>query len=464
MAPSTPRQLTDGDAIFLSMETPEAGGHVGALMILDPPDGGFELEKLCSFIAERVGLVPRFNWKLQEVPLGLDRPYWVAAEDFDPRDHVIRTAVASPGTREQVNALAARLHAQPMDRSRPLWEVWCIEGLESGQVGVYMKSHHCLVDGAGGSGLGEIIADLTPEPSGPRPLPACYDEEIPAAPSAFEMATRALRNGAERPARLRHHLGRGLREFAAGVFEREDATEVPRLSFNGVIGRRRALSTLSLEFERVRDLSKHFDVKLNDVVLGIVDSAIRRWLRDRGERVETPLVAMCPVSTREEAGLGNEITSMAVPLAAADADPIERLKTIHANATRAKEGVRQGSFDWIATVGESFAPAAVNLLVRASGMSAENVPLPGNFVVSNVRATPMPLYLAGSRIASVMPISMLAPGQGLNVTLISYCNRVDVGIIADPELVPDLEELTPCFEVALEEFEAAAEGVVFRKG
>lgn len=464
MAPSTSRQLTDGDAIFLSMETPESGGHVGALMILDPPEGGFDHEKLCRFIAERIGRVPRFTWKLQEVPLGLDRPYWVEAEDFDPRDHVIRTAVASPGTREQVNALVARLHAQPMDRDRPLWEAWCIEGLAGGQVGLYMKSHHCLVDGAGGSGLGGIIADLSPDSGGPPVLPDCYDEELPAAPSAREMATRALRNGARRPARRLHHVRRGLRGLARGLFTSDDSPEIQRLSFNGVIGKRRGLSTLSLEFERVRDLSKHFDVKVNDVVLAIVDSAVRRWLRDRGESAEKPLVAMCPVSTREEAGLGNEITSMVVPLADADADPGERLRSIHVNATRAKEGVRKGSFDWTAAVGESFAPAAVSLLVRASSKSAENVPLPGNFVVSNVRATPMPLYLAGARIASVLPISMLAPGQGLNVTLISYCHRIDVGIITDPELVPDLDALTPCFEVALEEFEAAAEGVIFRRG
>lgn len=464
MAPSTSRQLTDGDAIFLSMETPQSGGHVGALMILDPPEGGFDPEKLCSFVAERIGRVPRFTWKLLQVPLALDRPYWVAAEDFNPRDHLIRTAVASPGTREQLNALVARLHAQPMDRGRPLWEAWCIEGLANGQVGLYLKSHHCLVDGAGGSGLGGIIADLNPDADSAPAIPDCYDEELPAPPSAFEMATRALRNGVARPARLRHHLGRGLRGLARDLFESSESTEVARLSFNGVIGKRRALSTISLEFDRIRDLSKHFDVKLNDVVLGIVDAAVRRWLRDRGESAESPLVAMCPVSTREEAGLGNEITTMSVPLAAADADPIQRLKSIHANATKAKEGVRKGSFDWTAAVGESFSPAAVNLLVRASGSSSENVPVPGNFVVSNVRATPMPLYMAGARIASVLPISMLAPGQGLNVTLISYCQRIDVGIIADADLVPDLDALTPCLEVALEEFEAAAEGVIFRRG
>ena len=464
MAPSTPRQLTDGDAIFLSMETPESGGHVGALLILDPPEGGFDLEALCERIAERVALVPRFTWKLQPFPLDLDRPYWVEAEDFEPRAHVIRTAVASPGTMRQVNALAGRLHAQPLDRDRPLWQVWCIEGLAGGQVALYIKSHHCLVDGTGGTGLGEIIADLTPDAEGPVVVPDCYEEAAPVAPSPFEMARRALRNGVERPGRLGHHLGRGVREMARGLFEREAPTEVTRLSFNAKVGRRRALATLSLDFERVRSLTKHFDVKVNDAVLGIVDAAMRRWLRDRGEAAPTPLVALCPVSTRQEAGLGNEITSMAVTLAPVDADPASRLARIHENATRAKAGVRQGSFDWIATVGESFAPLAVNWMVRASALAADNVPLPGNFVVSNVRATPMPLYIAGARIASVMPISMLAPGQALNVTLISYCNRIDVGIIGDPEVVPDLDALAACFPVALEEFEAAAEGVVFRRG
>jgi WS/DGAT/MGAT family acyltransferase len=469
MAPSPTRQLDDADAIFLSMESPEAGGHVGALTILDPSSNPrFDFDHLAGHIAERVSLVPRFSWKLHTVPLGMDRPYWVEAPDFDPRSHVIRTAVPAPGSAKQVTALASRLHAQPMDRSRPLWEIWCIEGLEGGKVALYMKTHHCLVDGTGGAGLGEVLADLTPDATAPPMVPEAFLEETPVAPSTIETMSRAMQNGAERPRRLASHLGRGIRQIARGLREKgEEGTigEVERFSFNRSVSRRRALATTSLEFERVRDLKKHFDVKVNDVVLEIVGSAMRRWLRNRGETPTQPLVVMCPVSTRpeDEKGLGNQITSMAVALPTDEPDPVERLRLIHASSKRAKEAVSKGNFDWIAALGESFNPATVQLLIKATGAAGDSGPLPANFVVSNVRTAPIPLYLGGAKVESMMPMSMLAVGQGLNVTVVSYCDRIDVGIIVDPELVPDAWEIAEQFPAALEELEAAAEGVIYSK-
>jgi diacylglycerol O-acyltransferase len=465
MAPSLPHQLTDGDAVFLSIETPSSGGHVGALMILEPAAARpFDFEGLRDHIAARIALVPRFGWKLQPVLLGLDRPYWVEAEGFDPRAHVTRTAVPAPGSMQQVTALAARLHAQPLDRSRPLWEVWCIEGLEGGRVGVYLKTHHCLVDGAGGAGLAEVLADLRPGASSLPIVPEAYREAPPTAPGALEIVTRAVRNGVERPLRLVEHLGRGLRDLVASRGE-EATGVVERLSFNRTIGRRRAFATNSLELERVRALKKHFDVKLNDVVLAIVGSAVHHWLRDRNELPEQPLVAMCPVSTRAGAeGLGNQITSMAVSLETDRPDPINRLRAIHELSQRAKEAVSRGSFDWIATLGESLVPAAAALMVRLTDLAGDASPLPANFVVSNVRATPMPLYMNGARIESMMPMSMLAVGQGLNVTVVSYCDRIDVGIIVDPELISDPWALAEYFPLALEELELAAEGVIHRAG
>jgi WS/DGAT/MGAT family acyltransferase len=463
MAPGTPHQLTDGDAGFLSLETPESGGHVGALMVLDPSRcEGFDGEALRAHVAARMALVPRFGWKLRPVPFALDRPYWVEAADFDPRDHVERIALPAPGDLEQLTSLAARLHAQPLDRSRPLWEVWCIEGLSDGRVALYWKTHHCLVDGTGGSGLAAVLADPSPEPSSRPRLPEAFDEATPAHPDAASVVTRAVRNAAERPLRLLGHLGRGLRDLAATGGDSEAAV-VERLSFNRKVGRRRAFATTSLEFERVRDLKKHFDVKLNDVVLAIVGSAVHRWLRERGEVPERPLVAMCPVSTRDGAeGPGNQITSMAVSLETDRPDPKNRLRAIHELSQRAKRAVSRGSFDWIASVGESLVPAAAQLLVRATGLVGDAAPLPANFVVSNVRGTPMPLYMNGARIESLMPMSMLSVGQGLNVTVVSYCDRLDVGIIVDPDLIPDPWALAACFPVALDELELAAEGVVHR--
>jgi WS/DGAT/MGAT family acyltransferase len=466
MTPSLPRQLTDGDAVFLSMETPEMGGHVGALMVLDPSTtDDFSFERFEQHIAERMTLVPRFTWKLESVPFDLDRPYWVEADDFDVRQHVIRSAVPSPGTMKEVTALIGRLHAQPLDRSRPLWEVWCIEGLEGGKVALYAKTHHCLVDGTGGSGLGAVLADLSPNADGPTLCPDAYLEDAPAKPSAFQVWTQAARNGASRPRRLADHLGRAARHLWSDYRDASDEPGVgnaERLSFNGSVGRRRDFAVTSIELHRVLDLKKNFDVKLNDVVLEVVGSAMRRWLRDRGETPSKPLVALCPVSIRspDEGGMGNDITTMAVSLPTDVSDPAERLRLIHASSLKAKQTVSAGGIDWVAIMGESFAPAATQLLVRAANLAGDSAPLPGNFVVSNVRTTPVPLFIAGARIDSMMPVSMLAVSQGLNVTVVSYCDRIDVGILVDRDLVSDAQDLADRFPVALDELEAAAEGVI----
>jgi WS/DGAT/MGAT family acyltransferase len=463
MSSGSIHQLSDADAIFLSMESETSGGHVGALMILDPSScPGFDLESLREHIAERIALVPRFGWKLQQAPLGLDRPYWVEAEGFDARDHILRTAIPSPGNVAQLNALASRLHAQQLDRTRPLWEAWLIEGLEDGRFGLYLKTHHCLVDGSGGSGLAEVLADLTPEPAARPTVPSAYLESAPAAPGAYDVAVRALGNAVKRPLALLSHARRGFADWSTPADESATSSEPPRLFFNRNISRRRAFATTSLELQRVRDLAKQHEVKLNDVVLSIVGAAFRRWIKQHGESTDASLVALCPVSTRsEEAGLGNQITNMAVALGTELADPIERLRATHRSSQRAKAAISRGSFDWIATLGESLAPAAITALMKLTNLAGDTAPLPGNFVVSNVRATPMPLYLCGARIASMMPLSILSIGQGLNVTVVSYCDRVDVGILVDPDLIPDAGPLADLFEAGLEELELAGTGVVY---
>ncbi|MEM7412254.1 MAG: wax ester/triacylglycerol synthase family O-acyltransferase [Myxococcota bacterium] len=462
MPARTVNQLSDGDAIFLSMETSNSAGHVGAVMVLDPTTSpGFGFERLREHVARRLSLVPRFGWKLRRTLFDHDRPYWVEAGDYDPRDHVVRTAVPAPGNDRQLAALTARLHAQPLDPTRPLWEIWIIEGLADGRIGMYMKTHHALVDGSGGAGLMAVLADLSPEPSETPFVPDAYVETAPATPSALEIASRSLRNAASRPGRFFDHLGRGVRSLARRSPAQQ--TEVPKLFFNEPISRRRGFATARIDFERVRDLKKHFDVTVNDVVLTLVGSAMSRWLRERGEQPEASLVAMCPVSTREGDSMGNQITSMAVPLATDVSDPAARLCHVHENARAAKEEVADGThFDWTAALGESMAPAFTQLVVRAAYSAADSAPLPGNFVVSNVRATPTPLYLDGARVESMMPMSILAVGQGLNVTVVSYTDHIDVGILVDPDLVPDAWEFAAQFDRALEELELAAEGVVYR--
>lgn len=462
MAPPTATQLSDGDAIFLSMESPNSGGHVGAVLLLDPSTcEDFSFDKLRSHIASRTELIPRFSWKLQSVPLGIDRPYWVEAEGFHTRDNIIRTAVPSPGNIQQVYALASRLHAQPLDRSRPLWQVWFIEGIEGGGAAIYMKTHHCLIDGTGSAGLMEVIADLFPDATAPMFAPDAFTEEKPVRPTTVDMMSQAYRNARQRPAKMASHLRRGLTDLWNTRRDENAVGQIERTCFNAAISKRRAFASASFELERVRNLTKHFDVKVNDVALEIAGSVVSRWLRARGEAPEQSLVAMCPVSTRgDEKGLGNQVTSMAVSLCTDVADPAKRLHGIRESSRNAKKGLEKGSFDWTAAMGESFMPAFTQMIVRAAEFGVDSAPLPANFVVSNVRSTPVPLYIAGARLESMLPMSILAVGNGLNITLVSYCNRIDVGIIVDPDLIPDPWELAELFPMALEELETAAEGVM----
>lgn len=462
MSLHTTTQLSDADAVFLSMESPNATGHVGAIMLLDPTScEDFSFDRLRTHLASRVGLIPRFSWKLQHVPMGIDRPYWVEAEGFVPGDNIIRAAVPSPGTIEQLYALVSRLHAQPLDRSRPLWQVWCIEGIEGGRAAIYLKSHHCLIDGMGGVGLVEIMSDLSPDATAPMSTPDAFTERTPSPPTPADVVSGAIRNAVQRPAKMASHLRRGLNDLWTTRGDEAAVGEIERTCFNVAISKRRAFASASFDFERVRDLAKHFDVKLNDVVLEIAGSVVRRWLRDRGQAPKRPLVALCPVSTRGDDGhgVGNQITSMPISLCTDIADPAKRLRSIHESSEYAKRGLKKGSFDWTAALGESFAPGIAQMLVRAAELGGDRAPLPANFVVSNIRSTPVPLYIVGARLESMLPLSLLAVGNGLNITLVSYCNRIDVGIIVDPELIPDPWELADLFPIALEELETAAEGV-----
>ena len=466
------KQLPDGDAVFLSTETDTAWGHIGGMSILDPsgvPD--FSFDRLVRVIEQRLVHVPRFRWKLLEVPFGIDRPYWVEVPDFDVRKHVHRIAVPAPGTMKELGELAGHLFARPLDRSRPLWEVWFIEGLEGGKVAMFMKNHHCLMDGQAGVGLAEVLTDLSPDATAPPIVPDVMKEGTPEAPTALAIAVNAARNAIERQGKRAKHIGIGLRSLASSLwpgaadeFAPPSWSDVPPLSFNKMVGMRRRFACASLDLEELKDVKKHFDVTLNDVVLEVIGAALRRWLRAKGELPERPIVAMCPVSLRAHGDqtLSNQITMMPVALATDLDDPADRLRRIAKNSTRSKESVKEGSFDVLAAVSESLAPGLVGLLMRAMAIAPDSVPLPGNLVVSNVRGVPIPLYTAGARLESMYPMSVLQAGQGLNATVVSYMSKMEFGFTVDPDLVPDVDELVDQIHRSFEELQAAAEGVVHR--
>jgi diacylglycerol O-acyltransferase len=457
------QQLSALDAVFLSMETPETPGHIGGLAILDPathPTDAFDFESFLEFVAERLALCPRFSWKLQEVPFGLDQPYWTEEEELDLKQHVKAIALPTPGGQQELAELASYLFEGSLDRQKPLWEMFYIEGLQGGRVAMLWKVHHCMMDGVSGAGLLELLFDLEPVP-GSRPL-VPVDDQATSGPrrSLLQMATRGLMNATERPSALLKHVSQvgsqlidQLREDgAAGV------GSAPRTRFNGVIGPRRSVAWSRISFERVKALKEGVGVTINDVVLSLTSDAVRRYLDVRGELPEQSLVAAVPVSIRDadDKSIGNKVSEIGVTWATDIEDPIERVLKIQESTLRAKRSNKARRVNPLEAMAESLIPSAVKLIALASAGAAEQIPLPANAVVSNVPMAPVPFYIAGAKLESMVPMSLLAPTQGFNITVLTYCGEMHFGVIADPELVDNIWEIADAIPKALGLLEEAA--------
>lgn len=456
-----PRQLSDADSVFISIESPTAASHIAGLTILDPSSSSeFSFKRYLEILRERIERVARFKWKLFEPSLGFDRAYWIEAEDFDVADHVYRVAVRKPGDRAALAEVVGVLHAEPLDRTRPLWECWWIEGLQGDRVAVLMKVHHCLMDGQSGIGLSEVLMDLSPEPT--RDLQSSNEarESQPRRPTLWEIGQAALSNGLRRPQAIAVHAQRALLEGLGRVLDSPPELARPRVSrvsFNGRLGRERRFAFVSIPLGPLREAKKHFDVTINDVLLEIVASSLRRALIEQDGLPGAAIVALCPVSLRREGdqAFGNQLSSMSVSLATDLADVSQRLAAIHKSAEAAKQRLASGAFETLAALGECLTPGALSVLTRVAHGFPSLLPLPANLVISNVRGLPVPLYLAGARVEEFYPISMLQVANGMNVTAVSHDEQVDFGFLVDPELVPDPWIYVNGIHEALRELEAA---------
>ncbi len=454
------QQLAGSDAIFLSLETPNTHAHIGGVFVVEPVSDDFGYERFKRHCAERLPLAPRFTSKLREVPLGLDRPYFVEDRDFDVSNHLHRIAVPSPGGLRELAEVVGDLYSPKLDRRRPLWEMWWIEGLEGGRVAILTKTHHCMIDGVSGVGLAELLCDLQPDPP-PRATGPAKPKKHAREPSDFELYLGGLWNTFGTPIRVTRYLGQAAaRGVAMLPYARKSGltASVPKLSFNDDIGPRRAVAWTTVSLSDIRAIKKHFDVKVNDVVLELCSSAVRRYLQAQNELPADPLVVSVPVSTRssDDKELGNQVASMMVGWATDVADPIERLRTIQENTARAKEMTKAIRAREIQAMGDTLAPAVLNLAYRAIASTAATMSTPANAVVSNVPGSPVPVYLAGGRIDATYPVSIIMPGMGLNITVLSYVDRVDFGFTVDPDLVPDPWYLSDGIPMAIEELKEAA--------
>jgi WS/DGAT/MGAT family acyltransferase len=454
------------DALFLHLETPATPMHVGALHLLDAPARRGDLfAAIRRHLAERLPAAPVFARRLQTLPLSFADPVWVDCR-VDLDHHLQRLRLPAPGTQRELEALVSRLHAQPLDRRRPLWQFVLIDGLADGGYALYSKVHHAAIDGAAGVVLAQTLLDARPRRRGrAAPAPPPQFDESPA--TAALLADALARNGRQALALLRQTprlaaaavalLGsRGRGALAAALRQLRLA---PASVFNGAIDARRSVATASLPLPRLRAIAQAEAVTVNDVVLTVVGGALRGYLLQRAALPAAPLLAAMPVSLRAsgDARMNTQATMAQASLATDLADPLERLRAVHDAAAVAKAASR-GLQPAI-----GLAPPSLGLpwLLTAAaaaygGGLAERLPKLANVVVSNVPGPAEPLYLAGARLRTWWPLSIVEHGLGLNVTVMRYVDSLDFGLVAARTLVPDAAPIAAALHAACDELASAA--------
>lgn len=463
-------RLSGTDTFFLVSERDASPMHVGGLTVLDPTGvDGFGPDAVRALLAQRLPRAPSFLRRVHEVPLGLDCPVWVDDPDFDLDQHFHVASIPAPGSRHELAAVVGDLMGRRLDRSRPLWDIWYLDGLAAGRIAVLTRTHHAMADGVSGAGLAAALCDL--EPGAPPTDARVPPPEAPGPPPddldlAVRGAGRAL-GAAVRSGRLAWQLARQGMELARFALRQGSdpgplgILPAPTTPFNGRVGGRRAFAHTSVPLGVVRDLKSRHGVTINDMVLALTADALRAYLGGIDALPGAPLVAAVPVSTRNEGddGLGNRVANMMVPLATDIADPEERLRAIHAASVRAKDLTLALQAHKSLAMSEAAPPIVNRLLwpVFSTGMEALAL-TPSNLIVSNIPGPTFPLYLGGARIESIVPVSALLLGMGLNVTVMSYCDVIDFGFVADADAVPDLWALADGVPRALDVLVSLAGG------
>ncbi|MGA2551347.1 MAG: wax ester/triacylglycerol synthase family O-acyltransferase [Burkholderiaceae bacterium] len=451
------KHLSGLDATFLHLETPEMPMHVGGLNLFELPEDyrGDFYEDVKAHVQKRMHLAPVFQRKLATMPFELANPVWVDDEYVD-LDYHIRRIVLKEGTRETLEQYVGRLHSSLLDRSRPLWEFYVIEGLEGGRVAFYSKVHHAGLDGAAGMALANAILDLSPEPRAiklPREKRRTNQYQLGVA----ELFGAALSNTVSQWVKIAKLAPPAAKVLGGLLLPQRDAKGErkpsflkelrigPRTPLNVAITNQRAFATLSIPLEEAKQISKRTGTTLNDVVLAHCAGALRRYLADYDGIPKRPLVAGVPVSLREAGNteMNNQVSMMLVSLATDIKDPLERLAAIHASSTKAKN--LTGDLKTITpTDFPSFgAPWLVSGLVSLYGRSklANVLPPLANVAISNVPGPQFPLYMAGAKMLTYYPVSIPGHGIALNITVQSYNGSLEYGLTACRRAVPDVKDL-----------------------
>lgn len=461
------KALSGLDGAFLHLETPQTPMHVASLSLFELPPGyrGRFDAAVRRQIAQRLPRLPVLSRRLAPMPLQFANPAWIHDNAVDLDHHVQQLTLPAPGSQAQLEDCVAALHSQLLDRDRPLWRAWVIDGLASGQVAYYMKVHHAMLDGVSGAQLAQALFDTAPHP--PRRVRR-VDEEPTEHPGMVELAATALRHDAAQYIKFVRHLPDVVRTLA-GLLATPVGPKAPaKLGQNFAFGPHtpiniqitgeRTFAALSLPLESLKQIAHLHDAKLNDVVLALTSGTLRRYLAHHGGIPKKSLIATMPVSLRAAGDIDYTIqaTMTLVSLQTHIADPVRRLRAIRdaAGAAKALTGrarsILPTDFPSLAT------PWIIHGLATLYGRSgiADAIPPIANVIVSNVPGPPLPLYTAGARMSHYWPLSIPEHGVGLNLTVMSYAGAMGFGFTAARNAIPDARELTAALQATFEELVA----------
>jgi WS/DGAT/MGAT family acyltransferase len=465
------QQLNGFDSAFLFMETPNAPMHFSSVAIFDPstaPDGIVRLKRIIQTLEERAHLAPYLKQRLFEVPFNADFPYWVRDETFDPEFHVRHIALPKPGDWRQLCIQVARLQSRTLDRSRPLWELYVIEGLDNvegappGSFAFVSKTHHAALDGTSSYDIGTALCDPTPEIRSIKPEQEWVADR---APTALELSLMAHHNNSMKPQRYAEFLQKTVPAWvrsleAVASIEKKPSSVVPRTRFNAVVSQNRVFEGVTFDLESIKAIKNKAGGTVNDAVLAVCAGAMRKYLQDKDELPKRSLVTMCPINVRQtdsdQTG-GNQVVAMTVPMHTNIEDPAERLHAICASTRESKEYTQSTSATTMLEMA-NFIPTQLSVLgARAAaeqGLANFTSPT-ANTVVTNVPGSQVPFYSNGALFVRGWGLGPCVDGNGLFHSVGSYCGELCIGVTCCRAMMPDPAFYADCLRSSFEELKSA---------
>jgi WS/DGAT/MGAT family acyltransferase len=459
--------LSGLDSSFLYLEDAHQPMHVGSVLVFE---GSMNFESFRETIASRIHLLPRLRERLAMVPFGIGKPYWVEDPALNLDMHLQHVALPSPGSWKELRGLAARIFCVPLDRTRPLWEMTFVEGLDQipqvppGSVALISKVHHSAIDGVSGTDMMGMLLDMTKEPRTFSPPPP---RTVPPVPNELDVLSHTARKIMGKPSEIKRVAGEIAGALRAAAKVRDGGVDAPPVpmtaphtSINHTITGQRIWNTALLELDRVKAIRKVAGCTLNDVVLAICAGALRRYLDDKGELPDKPLLGMIPISTRgkdEHGEMGNKVSGMLLDLATDVADPVERLNVIKEHTQGGKAFEKSGATRAFVDLWDFIPFGLANRVLRLYSrfrISEMHNPL-FNVVITNVPGPQIDMYMAGHKLLALMGMAPLIDGMGLLITVLSYNGVLSISPTSSPAVMPDLDVFTRNLRESANELEAA---------